>query len=1075
MIKILVVDDNATNRKLLVTLLSSEGYQTVEAADGSDGLATARRENPKLVISDILMPTMDGYEFIRRLRTEPGFAGTGVIFYTAHYHEHEARALAQQCGVQRVLVKPCPQVELLAAVEQALAPAAAPAQPAQVEQQFDVEHLRLLTDKLSQKANELRAAIARLSALTNLNVQLASERDPRQLLQQVCVGARNLLGARYAVLAVQERGSGTSPIHCHSGLDFGSAGAPEISPTRGLLGKVFNDRRVHRLRSYDGTPLETGLPAAYPAAHAVLAVPIASLSRTYGCLYLADKVGAKTFSRHDEHLLAILGALVGRVYENGALYSDLQQHSAKLLREMEERERATTRLRSSEERFRQLAENIQDVFFVQTADRTQTLYVSPAYERIWGHAGEELRRDPLAWAAAVHADDRERTLYADRAITAALPQPGGLQFRIVRPDGRLRWIMTRIYPILDRRGGVSGVVGVATDITNRKVAEDGVLKLNRVYAMLSSINSLIVRVTDRAQLLREACRIAVEQGRFKAAWCGLVEPAARITQTAAAGELPGGGDFAHGADSDMGEQPFVVAAMQTRQPAVCNDLEAADLNDPLSCAMVAGGCRALAALPLLVGEAAVGCLVLISAEAGVFDDAEMRLLSELGGDISFALDHIDKADRLNYLAYYDALTGLANRTFLHERLAQHVRNRAQQQLFALIIIAIEGVDSLTDTLGRPGGDELLRGFAARLVRCAGDAGFVARCGSEEFAAVIPRPQDVMEVTRTVERWLSQELCAPFDIAGQSLTVAIRSGIALFPGDGTDAASLVHSAETALKTAKLTAATYAFYTPELGKSLQERRALESSLRRALDKEELVLYYQPKVDLETRRLLGAEALMRWRHPERGIVLPGTFIPVMEETGLIVEAGVWALRQAAADRARWLGQSLPAPRLAVNVSSAQLRREDFVRTVAAALRPTGPDAGIDIEVTESLLMQDVAENIEKLSGLRGLGVGIALDDFGTGYSSLAYLAKLPVETIKIDRSFVVAMLDDPSAMTLVSTVISLAHTLNLKTVAEGVESEEQAKMLRLLRCDQMQGYLISKPLPFDDMTTYLSGIRT
>jgi diguanylate cyclase (GGDEF)-like protein len=711
------------------------------------------------------------------------------------------------------------------------------------------------------------------------------------------------------------------------------------------------NRRARRVDSHDGAPIDTGLPAAYPAAQAVLAVPVSSLSRTYGWLCLVDKVGAPAFTPHDEHLLAILGAQVGRVYENGALYRDLQKHAAQLLKEMEERERTNAQLRASEER---------------------------------------------------------------------------------------------------------------------------VIKLNRVYAMLSGINSLIIRVLDRAHLLREACRLAVEQGRFRAAWCGLVKAPAGITQAAAAGKLPDEGDG--GGAWNIGEHPLVAAALQAGQPVVSNDLGGADASDPLSQAMLADGCRALAALPLVVGGTAVGCLVLLSSDAGVFDEPEMVLLSEMGDDISFALDHIDKAERLNYLAYYDALTGLANRTFLQERLAQHIRGRAnQQELLALIVIDIEDFDSLNDTLGRAGGDDLLRAFASRLAHCAGDAGLAARSGSDEFAAVIPHPGDAMAVTRTLESWLNQWLQAPFEIAGQKLTVGVKSGIALFPEDGTDAASLLRSAETALKTAKLTEAPYAFYTPQLGKALRERRTLESSLRRAIDEEELLLYYQPKVDFETRTLIGIEALMRWRHPEHGIVLPATFIPVMEETGLIVEAGIWALRQASADRARWLDQSLRAPRVAVNVSSAQLRREDFVRTVAATLRVAGGDAGIDIEVTESLLMQDVADNIEKLSRIRELGIGIALDDFGTGYSSLAYLAKLPVEAIKIDRSFVVAMLDDPSAMTLVSTVISLAHALRLKTVAEGVESEEQAKILRLLRCDQMQGYLISKPLPFDDMTTYLSGVRS
>ena len=933
MSRILVVDDNATNRKLLVTWLNSEGYLTVEALDGSDGLAAARRERPNLVISDILMPTMDGYEFIRRLRLEPEFAGTAVIFYTANYHEHEARELAARCGVQRVLVKPSARLELIAAVAQALAqPATAPQVAATADRSFDVEHLRVLTDKLSQNADELRATNARLSALTDLNVQLASERDPRELLRQVCRGARNLLGARYAVLAIEQKVAGQSLIQCHSGLDFGADGAPELSLTNGgVLGQVFRERRVRRLEARNGTPVDIGLPPAYPDAHAVLAVPISSITRTYGSLCLVDKVGAQTFSGHDEHLLAILGAQVGRVYENGALYYELQVHSAQIL------------------------------------------------------------------------------------------------------------------------------------------------KLNRVYAMLSGINALILRVSDRGQLLREACRIAVEQGGFKAAWCGLAEALTPIAQAAVAGEWSAA-DAPPSSSPAVGAHPFVAAAIASKQPVVADDLAHAGLTDPLTRVLLANDSRALAALPLIVAGEAVGCLMLLSAEARVFDRAEMRLLEELGGDISFALDHIDKAERLNYLAYYDSLTGLANRTFLQERLAQHIRGLVDPQgLFALVIFDVEDFDSLNDTLGRSGADEALREFAERVVRLAGDAGYVGRSGSDEFAVVIPRPRDILDVTRTVESWLAQGSSEVLEASGQRVALRLKAGIALFPDDGQDAVSLLRTAEAALKNAKMTQASYAFFTPQLARALHEKHMLERSLRHAVENQELVLHYQPKVDLNTRRLVGAEALMRWRHRQRGLIPPSTFIPLMEETGLIVEAGVWALRQASSDRARWLAESLPAPRIAVNVSSAQLRREDFVRTVAEALGPAGSRDGIDIEVTESLLMKDVADNIEKLTRIRELGIGIALDDFGTGYSSLAYLAKLPVEAIKIDRSFVVAMLDDPSAMTLVSTVISLAHTLRLTTIAEGVESEEQAKILRLLHCDQMQGYLVSQPLSFEEMTQYLRGLGT
>jgi EAL domain-containing protein (putative c-di-GMP-specific phosphodiesterase class I) len=230
----------------------------------------------------------------------------------------------------------------------------------------------------------------------------------------------------------------------------------------------------------------------------------------------------------------------------------------------------------------------------------------------------------------------------------------------------------------------------------------------------------------------------------------------------------------------------------------------------------------------------------------------------------------------------------------------------------------------------------------------------------------------------------------------------------------------------------------------------------------------------VDVEARRLEGVEALIRWQHPELGLVAPMKFIPLLEETGMIIEVGTWALRQASLDRALWRERRLNAPRIAVNVSTVQLQRSDFVRTVANVLKLSGNDAGLDIEVTESLIMNDPDGNIAKLRAVRDLGVRIAIDDFGTGYSSLAYLTRLPAQLLKIDRSFIISMLDDPGAMTLVSTIISLAHSLKLQVVAEGVESEEQAKFLRLLRCDQMQGYLISKPLSCEDMTAYLARSR-
>jgi EAL domain-containing protein (putative c-di-GMP-specific phosphodiesterase class I) len=360
------------------------------------------------------------------------------------------------------------------------------------------------------------------------------------------------------------------------------------------------------------------------------------------------------------------------------------------------------------------------------------------------------------------------------------------------------------------------------------------------------------------------------------------------------------------------------------------------------------------------------------------------------------------------------------------------------------------------------------------MQALGDPGRAARVGPDEIVAIIPDARSENDVARAVIDWSSRIFTAPFRTHAAELRLSGKAGIALFPADGADPETLLRHAQTALKKCKTTADTHLFYTQDMSSRTAERLALEIKLRDGLEKEEFVLHYQPKIDTRSGRLVGVEALVRWRSPELGLVPPAQFIPLMEETGLIVDAGRWALRRAIADRRRWTDAGLQAPRVAINVSTVELRKQDFVDVFAHTLGLGDEDHGIDVEVTESIIMDDVAANIAKLLAIRELGVDIAIDDFGTGYSSLAYLARLPVQMLKIDRTFVAAMLDDASAMTLVSTMISLGRSLKLTVVAEGVEQEEQARMLRLLRCDQMQGYLFDKPLAFEEMSERLKSRR-
>ncbi|MEO8751224.1 MAG: response regulator [Casimicrobiaceae bacterium] len=325
MAKVLVVDDHEANRALVVALVRHIAHEALEAADGAEALAIVRRERPQLVISDILMPTMDGYEFVRQLRADPVIAQTEVIFYTAFYHDRKARRLASACGVTRILTKPCEPVAILQAIEHALGEAA-DFVPASLPQEFDHAHLRLMTDKLSEKVEELETINQRLGALTDLNLQLASERDSHVLLGKVCRGARDLVGAKYAVLAVGAKDEGTTLYTATSGMDS-EVGAALGSPAMraGRVGAAFDNRKACRLTNPGGDPVMVGLPSQHPPVHSMLVAPIVSLAHAYGWVCLTDKLGADEFSEDDERVLTILAAQVGRIYENGSLYTALQR------------------------------------------------------------------------------------------------------------------------------------------------------------------------------------------------------------------------------------------------------------------------------------------------------------------------------------------------------------------------------------------------------------------------------------------------------------------------------------------------------------------------------------------------------------------------------------------------------------------------------------------------------------------------------------------------------------------------------------------------------------------------------
>ena len=727
MAKILVADDHRGNRAALAALLESVGHEVLTAEDGRDALAKAREESPELVISDVLMPLMDGYELARRLKLDPATAAISVMFYTAYFGGQDATDLAQALGVARVLDKPSENAAILGSVQEVLA-------------------------------------------------------------------------ARHAAPA----GAGRSSVE---GLD-------------------------------------------------------------------------------QEHLRVMVDQLLEKT---GALEAQ--------------------------------------------------------------------------------------------------------QLRIQR--------------------------------------------LNRTLEMLSAINALIVRASDRQALLGEACRIAVEKGGFRLATIGLLE-------------ARNGALFATASAGEGSAQRELERLKLGTQPVVWNDSQSGSF----------------VALPLIADGESIGVLLLYARVRDFFDDEEMRLLQELAGDVSFALHHLDQRARMDYLAYHDSLTDLPNRSLFTDRMTQSLNAARREMRFAAaVFLDVERFRMVNETFGRKAGDDLLRKIAARLRAAAREQDTVARVGADHFAialAPFDRPGDTIH--QVIDK-LTEAFAQPIVVDGVELRVLLKAGIAVFPADGESTESLCGNAETALSKARQTNQRYLFYAPEMNARVAESLAMENRLRRALEDGQLSLHYQPKIDVRTGAVAGLEALIRWTDPELGSVPPAKFVSLMEETGMILAAGRWALRQAAADIRHWQSLGMEVPRISVNVSAIQLRQKDFVESVLQAIADFGKTPPLlDLEITESVLVEDIEESTRKLQTLRRAGVEISVDDFGTGYCSLSYLARLPVDTLKIDRSFVVRMRDVGYPRNIVAMIVSLAHTLGLKVIAEGVEEDEQVRLLKQLGCDQIQGFYVSHPLPPD-----------
>jgi diguanylate cyclase (GGDEF)-like protein/PAS domain S-box-containing protein len=784
--------------------------------------------------------------------------------------------------------------------------------------------------------------------------------------------------------------------------------------------------------------------------------PLRALAQQSLALARGDYHARVTFSSPDEigQLALAFNQSAERI---GELVADL------------ERDRHS--IRQAELTFRGLAENtVVGVYIVQNE---RFRFVNPKMADMFAYDRQEMMMTASALDLVV---DKERDFVEQNIQRRLSGEVREVHYErsARRKDGSI--FDVEVYGSSMEIDGGPSTIGIILDITERK-------RVERAMRLQTACSEAVIRATDEAVLLEQICQIVHEVGGHPYVWVSFADESvsrrARVVALTGIQEEALRSALRQADDCAECCRDTTAVTLAEGRTAISNDIR-----DHVSCRVwqgfsVACGVASVMALPLKAGSGTIGALTVCATAPNAFNVDEKRIMERLADNLAYGIAAL-QADaarkryeqQLEYGANYDALTGLANRNLLSDRLRQAIASASRNgNMVGILLHDLDNFKVINDSLGHDAGDALLKVVAQRMRAVVRETDTVARLGGDEFVIVLPAMESSNEATIVANKLL-YELSKPFTVEQQQVYVSASIGVSLYPRDGEQEQMLLKNVDLAMYRAKREGRnTVRFFTEELNADNRERQKLETALHHALENEEFVLHYQPKIDYNSCTITGVEAVVRWNHPTLGVVQPSAFIPLAEETGLIVELGAWVIKTACRQSRAWQDAGGVPVNMAVNLSARQLDPGQLINTVADALSQAGlAPQHLELELTETAIMPVAIEAIGILTDLKSLGVRLSLDDFGTGYSSLNYLRRFPLDSIKIDRSFIMGVDENANDRAIVKTIIALAFNLNMNVIAEGVENRTQAEFLKLHGCHEMQGFFFAKPLPAAELADLL-----